>query len=483
MRRLRYLRKSVRGRVTAFTGLLLATALVVAALALAGWTRRSLDSDVRAALRDQVRETRLLVEQGQLPGVLEAVGERTGQVQVIDSSGAVIAATPGLAQRTRLDVSSPPTGETTTDVIIDGARIGQRGGTRYLLLARPVVSGDGPVVIYALSSLRPADRAVRSLTLAFLGGIPALLLIATVLIWRAVGRALRPVEKMRREVEAIDARSLDQRVTAPNSDDEIDRLAVTMNALLDRMDVHQERQRRFAADASHELRSPLTSARTQLEIALAYPDRTDWAATGRDVLIELARLETLASDLLQVAKLRAATVGRQDPVAINEILDEEVRAQPATGAAVDYTDRGTPLIVTGDRELLVRVIRNLLGNAQRHAHSRITVAATSDGETVTVQIANDGPAIPADRHDEIFVPFTRLDDARSSDEGGAGLGLAIARRIAQDHGGTLVSEPVATGALFVLRLPAAPPATPSTLSTPAEQSSTTPASERVAFGR
>ena len=245
------------------------------------------------------------------------------------------------------------------------------------------------------------------------------------------------------------------------------------------MDVHQERQRRFAADASHELRSPLTSARTQLEIALAYPDRTDWAATGRDVLIELARLETLASDLLQVAKLRAATVGRQDPVAINEILDEEVRAQPATGAAVDYTDRGTPLIVTGDRELLVRVIRNLLGNAQRHAHSRITVAATSDGETVTVQIANDGPAIPADRHDEIFVPFTRLDDARSSDEGGAGLGLAIARRIAQDHHGTLVSEPVATGAIFVLRLPAAP----QTSSPVVEQTSTTPASAQVTSGR
>ena len=479
MRRLRYLRKSVRGRVTALTGLLLATALVVAALALAGWTRRSLESDVRAALNDQVRETRLLVEQAELPGVLEAVGERTGQVQVIDSSSSVIAATPGLAQRTRLDVIPAPTGQSTTEVIIDGARIGQRLGNRYLLLARPVVSSDGPVVIYAISSLRPADRAVRSLTLAFLGGIPALLLIAGVLIWRAVGRALRPVAMMRAEVEAIDARSLDQRVTAPNSDDEIDRLAVTMNGLLDRMDIHQERQRRFAADASHELRSPLASARAQLEIALAYPDRTDWVETGRDVLIELARLESLASDLLQVAKLRAGTGGRQDPVAINEILDDEVRAQPAEGAAVDYTPPGAPLIVTGDRELLVRVIRNLFGNAQRHADSRISVDVTSDGETVTVQIANDGAAIPADQHDEIFVPFTRLDDARSSDEGGAGLGLAIARRIAQDHRGTLVSAPVATGALFVLRLPAAPLTTPSAA---VDKSSTTPPTERVMFG-
>ena len=460
MGRLRYLRKSVRGRVTALTGLLLATTLVVAALALASWTRRSLEGDVRAALGDQVREARLLAQRDQLPTVLEAVGERTGQIQVIDEVGAVVAASPGLAQRTRLDIVPAPVDETTTEVIVDGARIGQRTGSRFLLLARPVTTSNGRLTIYATSSLRPADRAVRSLTLAFFGGIPALLLIAAALIWRAVGRALRPVETMRTEVEAIEAGSLRQRVTAPNSDDEIDRLAVTMNGMLDRMDEDMERQRQFAADASHELRSPLASARAQLEIGLAYPDRTDWTETGREVLIEVTRLETLASDLLQVAKLRAATAVRQDPVAVNEILNEEVRAQPASGAAIDYTDAGIALIVNGDRELLVRVIRNLLGNAQRHARSRISIAATSDGETVSVQIANDGPAIPADKHAEIFAPFTRLDDARSNDEGGAGLGLAIALRIAQDHGGTLVSAPVEHGALFVLRLPAAGPTTP-----------------------
>jgi len=454
-RRLLRQARSLRGRVALAAALLLTVALVVAALVLTGWTRRSLNQDVEADLADQVNEVRLLARQEQLTPVLDAVGIRTGQIQVIDSNHKVVASSLGVASRAHFDLLAAPTGDAVAKATVDGGQLGLRSGEHYLILARNVSTPSGELTIYGASSLRAADRAVHTLTTSFLSGIPILLLIAGILLWRAVGRALLPVDTMRREVDDIESTSLHRRVTAPASDDEVERLAHTLNGLLDRLDASAQREHRFAADASHELRSPLAAARAQLEVGLTYPDRVNWPDTANDVLIEIARLEHLAGDLLHMAKTDAGVVRRTEPVDVVGLLEEQV-ASRTRPTIVQFDAPSHPLVVLGERELLLRLVRNLLTNAERHASSTITIDAAADAGSVVVTISNDGPSIPADQVERIFEPFTRLDDARASDDGGAGLGLAIARGIAEAHSGTLTCSVVPVGATFVLRLPTVP---------------------------
>jgi signal transduction histidine kinase len=447
----------LRARVALPVSLILTVGLVVAPLTLAAIFRRSLTQDVEADLTDQIGEIALLARQQQLPSVLEAIGIRTGQVQVLDSHGKVVASSAGLASRHLLDLIPAPSGDTDTKGTVDGARLGGHAGEPFLVVARSVDTSTGTLTIYGASSLRAADRAVRSLTIAFLAGIPAVLLIAGILLWKSVGRALSPVETMRAEVEEIEATSLDRRVSAPSTDDEIDRLARTLNGLLDRLEAALRRGRRFAADASHELRSPLAAARAQLEVGLAYPEQTDWTETATDVLIEIERLDVLARDLLRFAKSDTGQHRRNELLDLGDLVQMQLDTL-ATDLSVVYRKTADALPVVGDRDLLVRLIRNLLANAQRHAHTCIRITDECTAGSVTVRVSNDGPSIPLDEHEHIFEPFTRLDDARSNDEGGAGLGLAIARRIAEDHGGMLTTEPVGDGATFTLQMPRAPAA-------------------------
>jgi signal transduction histidine kinase len=224
-------------------------------------------------------------------------------------------------------------------------------------------------------------------------------------------------------------------------------------------------QRRFAADASHELRSPLAAARAQLEVGLAYPDRTDWSTTAVNVLDELGRLERLAAELLELARLDAASdsgaegavpgVGpRREPVDLAELVAREAsspewRDLPLRGPAA----AAGAIPVLADPDLVIRVMRNLLANAARHARSRITLETGAGEDTAWVRVANDGQSIPLEHRDRIFEPFTRIDGARASRAGGAGLGLAISRRIARAHGGDLVLEAGDDGASFLLTLP------------------------------
>jgi signal transduction histidine kinase len=282
-----------------------------------------------------------------------------------------------------------------------------------------------------------------------------------------VRRALEPVDALSAEVDEIEAHALDRRLAAPAGDDEIARLARTLNHMLDRLDTAVRLQRRFAADASHELRSPLAAARAQLEVGLAYPDRTDWPTTAANVLDEVDRLERLAGELLDLARFEAgfagddevaaASAARRERLDLAELVAREVaspewRSLPLAPLVVE-TD--APLIVVADPDLITRVLRNLLANAARHARSKITLAVGADGvgAAAWVRVANDGPPVPAEHRERIFEPFARIDSARASRAGGAGLGLAIARRIARAHDGDLVLDPGTDGAAFRLTLP------------------------------
>lgn len=273
-----------------------------------------------------------------------------------------------------------------------------------------------------------------------------------------VGRVLRPVEAIRAEFAEISAHRLDRRVPVPFAGNEIARLAGTMNTTLDRLQTAVDRQRQFTADAAHELRTPLACLRTELELALNRPDTADWAQVVRDTHGDAMRLQDLTENLLLLARLDAEDTDRRPDgsVDLTDIVREETARRRLHGLTIDvHTERG-PLTVRGRPALLARILGNLLDNAERYASSTITVRLSHDiaHHEAVLDVQDDGPGIPPEDHQLIFERFTRLDDARARDTGGAGLGLAIAQRIATAHHGTLEITPSACGAHFTLRLPA-----------------------------
>jgi signal transduction histidine kinase len=247
-------------------------------------------------------------------------------------------------------------------------------------------------------------------------------------------------------------------VPEPPSRDEVARLARTTNETLTALEASVERQRRFVADASHELRSPIASLRTQLEVAAAHPELLDLDGAVHDTV----RLQSLAADLLLLARLDAGERPGGARVDLDALVREELAQRAGDRVPVTLEGgSGGPVEVTGSRGQLARVLGNLLDNAQRHAVSRVRVrVGRGDGRAV-LEVADDGAGVPEEERERIFQRFVRLDDARSRDDGGAGLGLAIARDVAVRHGGTLtVGRAPGGGALFTLRLPAAAPARP-----------------------
>jgi signal transduction histidine kinase len=281
-----------------------------------------------------------------------------------------------------------------------------------------------------------------------------LVVVVGTAVWILTGRALRPVERIRKEVEAIRAQDLHRRVPEPTTGDEIERLARTMNAMLARLEAANESQRRFVADASHELRSPLASIRAQLEVSLAYPDRGDRTAIDQEMLTDTIRLQRLVDDLLVLSRADTTngSATRHVPVDLDDIVLREARRLRATTSHRVDTTGVSGAQVVGDPDQLARVVRNLLDNAARHATSSIWVTLTEMDPGTRMTVTDDGPGIPPGQEKEIFRRFTRLDDARVRDHGGSGLGLAITHAIVEAHGGTISVEN-APGASFCVTLP------------------------------
>ncbi|WP_405777087.1 ATP-binding protein [Streptomyces sp. NBC_00859] len=319
----------------------------------------------------------------------------------------------------------------------------------YRFAAVEVTNGsDDTLIVYAGAPLTTEQSAVSTVRGAMLVVLPALLMVVAGVTWLVTRRALRPVEGIRREMAAITAsEDLARRVPEPGSHDEVARLARTTNETLTALEKSVDRQRRFVADASHELRSPIASLRTQLEVGAAHPELLDVDGAVADTV----RLQQLAADLLLLARLDAGERPAAARIDLGELVREEVSRLHAGRVPVTVHAAGG-LEVAGSRGQLARVIGNLLDNAQRHARAGIEVSAHERAGRLVVEVANDGPAVPPAQRERIFERFVRLDDARTRDEGGAGLGLAIARDVALRHGGTLT---VRGGAVFALDLPAA----------------------------
>ena len=324
-------------------------------------------------------------------------------------------------------------------------------------LGLPVLVDGARYEIYVAQSLDPAREAIAALTAGLALGVPVLTLFVGLLTWLLVGRALSPVEAIRREVAEITGSGLNRRVPAPNRDDEIGRLAQTMNAMLARLEAARDQQRRFVADASHELRSPITNIRAQLEVDQARPDAADPLATQQGVLAETLRLERLVDDLLLLARSDEETPARRAAVDLDDLLFQEVARADRAGAHVTVdTSRVSGGQVLGDAGQLARMVANLLENALRFATARVELSLQETGGGVRLSVADDGPGIAEQDRERIFERFTRLDASRARAAGGAGLGLAIVREIVDRHGGTVRAQASAQGgAEFLVELPAA----------------------------
>jgi signal transduction histidine kinase len=313
------------------------------------------------------------------------------------------------------------------------------------------------IKLVAQQSLAGVNSTVDDLTTLMYGVVPLLVLLVAFAVWYFAGRALRPVELIRAEAAAITGSTMYRRVPEPGTDDEVGRLAHTMNAMLDRLELSSRRQRQFVSDASHELRSPLASIRANLEVALRNSDRADWPAVARRALSEDQRMEDTVSELLELARLDESQ-GEEPLTSLPEVdLDELVLDETLLPHVVLVNaTRVSAGRVHGRREQLARLVRNLVDNATRHAQTRVDLSLQTTDGTVELTVDDDGPGIDPDDRERVFERFTRLDDGRARDAGGLGIGLAIVKAIVEQHGGSVtIDDAPIGGARFLVQLPPA----------------------------
>jgi signal transduction histidine kinase len=372
-------------------------------------------------------------------------------VQILGTDGAVVSQSRNIRDGARLGRLGP----VGTKTVVRSVRHPPVGdGTAYRVAARAVTSGAGTQTVMVAASLEPAEEGVAAVRRVLFAAVPALLGLVAAVTWVVVGRALAPVESMRRAVAAISMAALDQRVPEPATRDEIGRLARTMNDMLARLQGANARQRAFVADASHELRTPLASVQTQLEVALANPEAGDWSGVARSVLAANGRIQQMVDALLFLAAAdERQMVPTQTTVDIDELVlraVEPIRARARLSVDISGVEGGR---VNGDAGQLDRLVVNLLDNAERHAASRIVVSVRRVDGHVELVVSDDGPGVPPSERERVFGRFTRLDEARSRSRGGAGLGLAIVRDVVTRHGGSVAIVDGSPGAQFVVTLP------------------------------
>lgn len=377
-------------------------------------------------------------------------------VQVIDADGRVVASSRGRSATAVLGDLRPQPGQTAVRAqtrlpLLDPDE-------RYLVVAEGILVGSQPHVVLVAASVDAQLETIATVVL-FLGvGYPLLLIVVGGATFLFVGRSMRPVERIRRRVAGIGASQLTERVPVPDSDDEVARLATTMNAMLDRLQSAHDSQRRFVADASHELRSPLAMLRAALDVAVADVGATSWRDLSGSMDAEAERMSHLVDDLLLLAKADESGLRLSvTEVDLDDLITAEVR-RLRTGTSLQVEAHVVPVRVVGDPARLAQAIRNLTDNAARFAHVRVQLHLRSDGGAACVMVDDDGPGIPGGERERVFDRFVRLDASRDRSSGGSGLGLAIVKTIVSGHAGTVsAADSPLGGARLTLTLPLEPP--------------------------
>ncbi len=416
-------------------------AMLVGALAMLGFVERSLTAQVADSA--EVRAAELIASPVSLSGVIGVIDPTEEFVQVVRDDE-VIAASANV--RGLPPLASPAPGE--------HVRLDQVPFTDAPFIVASLARGNLTAIVGRnIDDEVDARTTVRN---ALLFGVPALLVVVGAVTWWIVGRALRPVEDIREEVERISARELDRRVPDAPGDDEVTRLAATMNRMLDRLQSSQDRQRRLVSDASHELRSPVAAIRQHAEVASQHPDATQVDALATAVLEETDRLQGLVEDLLVLARLDEGGESAAAEVDLDDIvLAEAARLRRMTSIDVDTSGVGAGRVY-GSAPALERVVRNLTENAVRYALGRVALGLTQADRRVILTVEDDGPGIASPDRERVLERFVRLDESRGRGTGGAGLGLAIVSEVTANHGGeTTLGESPLGGLRVQVRLPAA----------------------------
>jgi signal transduction histidine kinase len=440
---------SIRVRLVVVAFVVVALVLGISGAGVIYWQHRSMLQQRQTRLNSESASVALAVSQGRPFTSLVTPG--TG-VQIVSSSGQVVAASEAIEGRAPISDVHPKLGGRQEIKVVSGPQFGDDG--IVLANAETVTTGRGNYTIYTMAFGSHLASSTRTLIIELSIGLPVLLILFGVLIWIFVGVVLRPIERMRTTVSELAEDELDLRVPVPPGDDEIARLASTLNEMLDRLEMAQRRQRGFIADASHELRSPIASLLATVEVARAHPDRTNWKAVSDVVVAEGRRLSQLVDDLLMLA----AADERRDrapwrAVDLEELLFAEADRLRLQTSLVVETDQVSPVRVQGDLAQLDRAIRNVVDNAARHAAQRLRFSIQTQGAEVHLCVEDDGPGVdPADA-ERLFERFSRADLARDRPSGGAGLGLAIVASVMAAHGGSARFVPVAQGAKLELVLP------------------------------
>ncbi|MGH3280286.1 MAG: sensor histidine kinase [Trebonia sp.] len=472
-------RRGLRARVTMLAALGLVVAFTALDLLLFNALRVSLTRSVDDAARSGADQVASLINADRLPDPVPVTADIT--IQVLGPAGDIREVS---ADADRL----------VPIVSVAQARALAHGGGALLVQGAPfdmpallrvvVAPAHGGQLVIAAAPFSEASGSLNVVARALVFVTPLLFVAFTGAIWLVTGSTLRPIGALRRGAAQVTVTGVPTDLPVPEARDEVRSLALTLNDMLSRLAAAQQRQRALVSDTAHELRSPIASIRTQLDVALDFPEGQDWETTARDVRADVLRLARLTEDLLLLARLdeqaglaaanreaggngdlRANELAQRGQLVDLNALSRSTACRYAD-ARVRVTVAGTAVFVHGVPERLERLLVNLVDNAARYAKSSVTVAVRHDGAWAELSVTDDGPGIPAagDR-ERAFDRFARLDDARSrhgDEAGGAGLGLAIVRATAQAHGGTAIlttAEPADSGSepglRAVVRLPAA----------------------------
>jgi signal transduction histidine kinase len=440
-------RSAIMSATVVFVALVIAGGFLVLVL------YRSLLSSVDDAAGGRVRDilAGLAVDApSELDGALLTTDQRVVAVQIIDGNGKVVARSDSAPDTPLMPVTSfgttmrkgiPDDESPDNDMRISGQTADTTTG-RYTVLA-----GGGS---------ESAESTIATVAILFAVAAPIVIGVAAVASYRLVKRSLRSVEAIRTRVAEISAAQLCERVPVPTQKDEISALATTMNEMLARVETGHAAQRRFVSDASHELRSPLATIISALEVAQDYPELLDEELKNGSLIPEAHRMQALVEDLLLLARAdeRGLTM-RENDIHLDVIAEgDAARIRRESGLHV-HTDIDAVRLI-GDGNGICRVLRNLLDNAVRHAASCIEITVAQRGDRVVLTVSDDGPGIPAADRIRVFDRFMRIDTDRSRQGGGSGLGLAIVAEIIAAHKGTVgIDERPGGGTRATVTLPAA----------------------------
>lgn len=431
---------SVRARITAGAVIVVAAVLGLGAVGLVWTLDRIVTDQVAEQLRTELETMTDTLEDLDADALVDWVHERDDDVLIALHAGGRVVINDDDAEELPLpDEEDVPVRATVDDEPV-------------LVLAEDI---DGGGVLVLARSIEEADDAIATTAWLLALAVPIAVVLLGAVVWVVTGRALAPVERMRRQVDQVDATALDRRVPTTGSRDEVDRLAGTMNRMLDRIEAGYRVRQQFISDASHELRSPLATIRQFAEVARAHPDAASPGELADVVLAEGGRMQDIVEGLLLLARLDENAGIVASPVDLDDLALAEAQRIRALGTAAVEGGGIAPVQVSGDGRLLERAIRNLVDNAVRHARTTIALTTGEDGLRAFVHVDDDGGGVADEDRERIFERFTRLDEARSRDAGGSGLGLSIVREIARAHGGAVrVGAAPLGGARFTLVLPA-----------------------------